>query len=69
MFIINYELFWLNICFQGHALALVTLQHSCLILLVQTQRFLRFLPQLNVITINQGPVARSMVSVNQRLIP
>ena len=31
MVIINYGLFWLNICFQRHALALVTLQHSRLI--------------------------------------
>ena len=53
MVIINYGLFWLNICFQGHALALVTLQHSRLILPVQTQHFLRFLSQLNVIRINQ----------------
>ena len=53
MVIINFGLFWLNICFQGHALALVTLQHSRLILPVQTQHFLRFLPQLNVIRINQ----------------
>ena len=59
MVIINYGLFWLNICFQGHALALVTLQHSHLILPVQTQHFLRFLSQLNVIRI-----ATSLVNKN-----